>query len=83
MLSNAALPATVPVATSTDGVTWVEVGAMHHQALCTCNWSGPRRVSFRRPVAVDALVHAIGNGCVPAAPLRRTTVLRSPTAHTA
>ncbi|WP_179476365.1 hypothetical protein [Mycolicibacterium vinylchloridicum] len=32
MPSNAALPATVPVATSTDGVTRVEVGAMHHQA---------------------------------------------------
>jgi hypothetical protein len=83
MPSNAALLAAVPVATSTDGVTWVEVGAMHHQALCTCNWSGPRRVIFRRPAAVDALVNAAGNGCVPAAPLRRTTVQRSYTARTA
>ncbi len=83
MTSNAALPATKPVAPSTDGVTWVEVGAMQHQALCTCNWSGPRRVIFRHPAAVDALLHAAGTGCVPAAPLRRTTIPRSRTAHTA
>ncbi|WP_241474017.1 hypothetical protein [Mycolicibacterium neoaurum] len=73
----------VPVATSTDGVTWVEVGAMHHQALCTCKWVGPRRVIFRRPAAVDALLHAAKNGCLPAAPLRRTTVLRPHAAHAA
>lgn len=37
MPSNAILLATVPVATSTVDVTWVEVGAMRHFALCTCN----------------------------------------------
>ncbi|ULN44708.1 hypothetical protein MI149_29890 (plasmid) [Mycolicibacterium crocinum] len=77
MPSNAAPPAPVPVATPTDGVTWVEVGAMHHQAFCTCNWSGPR------PAAVDALLHAAANGGVPAAPLRRTTILRPHAAHEA
>jgi hypothetical protein len=82
MPSNAALPATVPVATSTDAVTWVEVSVVHHQAHCTCNWVGPRRVLFRRPAAVDALVHAAKNGCVPAVPLRRTILLRPHAART-
>ena len=83
MPSNAALPATVLVAISTDGVTGVEVGAVHHQALCTCDWVGPRRAIFRRTAAVDALLHASENGCVQAAPPRRTTLLRPHAARTA
>lgn len=81
MPADAVLPATSSTALPTDAVTWVEVGVTHHQALCTCDWAGPRRVIFRRPAVVDALMHAAENGCVPAAPLRRTTFLRPDAAH--
>jgi hypothetical protein len=59
-----------------DSVMRLEVGLMHHQASGTCEWVGPRRVEFRGIAPVVGLLHAAENGCVPAAPLRPSTVLR-------
>lgn len=56
--------------------TWVAVGSVHRQARCTCNWVGPRRVIFHCAAAVDALIHAAQNGCMPATPLQRATLSR-------
>ena len=63
--------------------TWVEVGNVRHQARCTCDWAGPKRVFFRNLAPVDALLHAAQSGCAPAAPIHRPPYCLAPTIHAA
>jgi hypothetical protein len=66
-----------------SATTWVEVGNLRHQARCTCDWAGPKRVFFRNLAPVDALLHAARSGCAPAAPIQRPPYCLAPTIHAA